>query len=319
MDSAIVKTPILILAFNRPDFLSDLLDIVVHASPERLYIAVDGPRKDNPRDAQAVREIWKIIEKIPDTIEVSTLLRQDNLGCRDAVANGITWFFEREPEGIILEDDCRPDSTFFSYCEGLLERFRNDSQVISVSGYRPNHKAQQNDEVEFSRYPQIWGWATWRRVWGSYDSSIREWPALRDSQWLRREVGLNPLAASFWKIRFDQVHSKVVNTWDYQFTFLAMRAKGLSLVPPVNLVRNVGFDARSTHTGPRVSRRINGTVGRLRDVQIPQLISRNRALDRWIEIRSYRIVQSVALSAVRYLFARIRWVPTDPERTKLES
>ena len=43
--------------------------------------------------------------------DVKKLYRQKNLGCKIAMSNAITWFFENVEEGIILEDDCLKEVT----------------------------------------------------------------------------------------------------------------------------------------------------------------------------------------------------------------
>lgn len=299
-----MKSPVLVLTFNRPDFLIELLDIVVEANPPKIYVAVDGPRESNAGDAQAHSAIKEIVRELSKKFPVISLIREKNLGCRDAVASAITWFFCHEPEGVILEDDCHPTSSFFNYCDDLLDRFRDDSQVVSIGGYRPLRKPKEGGMVSFSRYPQIWGWATWRRVWNNYDSGIEDWLQLRQTGWLRREVGLSRFAAIYWAKRFDSTFRGLIDTWDYQFTFLAMQHHGLSVVPPVNLVVNIGFDSRSTHTGPKVSKRVNQVVSEMQTLLVPVDKSSDRRLDRSIEKRSHRVFTSVILGPLRDFVAK---------------
>lgn len=129
-----VSTPILFLVFNRPDTTRKVFEKIRQIKPQKLYIAADGPRKDIVAEKIKCEEVRSIVTEVDWECEVETLFRDNNLGCKCAVGNAITWFFKHEEMGIILEDDCLPDPTFFKFCEELLEKYRFDSRVMSISG-----------------------------------------------------------------------------------------------------------------------------------------------------------------------------------------
>ena len=67
-------------------------------------------------------------------------------------------FFENEIEGIILEDDCVPNKSFFLYVEDLLSHYRDDKRVMAISGNNilgDSYKSQFS--YTFSRYSLMWG------------------------------------------------------------------------------------------------------------------------------------------------------------------
>ena len=41
------------------------------------------------------------------------------------MSTAISWFFEQEERGIILEDDCVPNLDFFTFCETYFQLFEN--------------------------------------------------------------------------------------------------------------------------------------------------------------------------------------------------
>ena len=105
------------------------------------------------------------------------MFRNENLGCGKAVSEAITWFFDQEEEGIILEDDVLPHSDFFSYCEELLEKYRDTEQVGFISGRNNLYGDRVSDDSYFfSPINHVWGWATWRRTWKLYQFDIRNLP-----------------------------------------------------------------------------------------------------------------------------------------------
>ena len=245
--------PILFLTFNRLDTAKQVLEVIREIKPSRFYLASDGPReekKGEDKEIEIIREY--LLEYIDWECDVKTLFRDRNLGCRKAVTEAINWFFEWEEEGIILEDDCVPDLTFFPYIEELLKRYRHDNRVMAVCGNNfENSSIEAQYSYVFSRYSLMWGWATWRRAWKLNDQGMSDWPRLRETNWLRN-LGIGGAAFSArWTTIFDEIHSgKLKTTWDYQWIYSCWREHGLTILPEKNLVKNIGSgpDADATHT-----------------------------------------------------------------------
>ncbi len=238
----------LFLVFNRLDTTKQVFEAIRQAKPPRLYIAADGARETKEGEAekvQAVREY--VMENIDWDCEVKTLFREKNLGCKYAVSGAITWFFENEEQGIILEDDCLPSQSFFWYCEELLNKYKYDETVYLISGdARGPESFGMKEDYGFCKYPMIWGWASWARVWKNYDPEILDWPKVRDT--LPASISTYKPTIRFWKKTFEQLYKKGIDTWDFQFSYLLLRNGGKCIVPRLNLISNVGFGADATHT-----------------------------------------------------------------------
>jgi hypothetical protein len=99
----------------------------------------------------------------------------------------------------------------------------------------------------FSRYNHVWGWASWRRAWRWYDHRMSRWPALREQRWLDG-VLKDPVAISYWTRIFDETYEERNSSWAYRWTFACWANDGLTALPAVNLVSNIGFGRESTHT-----------------------------------------------------------------------
>ncbi|MBN2162268.1 MAG: hypothetical protein JXR25_16140 [Pontiellaceae bacterium] len=240
-----MNTPVLFLIFNRPNVSFQVFERIRDVRPQQLFIAADGPRSNNPDDDRLCAEVRQsILGRIDWPCEVQTLFRNENLGCKLAVSSAITWFFEQVEEGIILEDDCLPDPSFFPFCEELLDRYRNNEKIMMISGdnFQPKPRGR-HDSYYFSRYVHIWGWATWRRAWEHYDLSMQKWPAFRD----RRKLHdfLPKAIAKRRERQFNRAHSGNISTWDAQWVFACWEAGGLTIQPNHNLVTNI--DAIGTH------------------------------------------------------------------------
>ena len=166
MTTSATSEAVLLLGFNRPEKLKELIDVVRTAEPPRVYLALDGPRENRHSERQLVLANQELATQIDWGADVHTLFREQNLGCARAVSTAISWFFDHEEQGIILEDDVVPGPHFFRFAESMLWQHRNDASILAVCGSTsvpPRHHA--DGSFRFSRYRFVWGWGTWRDRW----------------------------------------------------------------------------------------------------------------------------------------------------------
>jgi hypothetical protein len=243
--------PVLFLIFNRPDCTLKTFEAIRTAKPSQLFIAADGHRAGKAGEKELCEMARKVAKMVDWPCELQILFRETNLGCKEAVAGAITWFFSQVEGGIILEDDCVPDVSFFHFSANMLQRYRDDERIMMVCGTNflygaPDyHKYNFDDSYFFSNYYPIWGWATWKRAWDKYDISIKHWPDYRKKN---KIYWLFPIKriANHYKGMFDILFYKGFNTWDIQWWFACIFNHGLAIVPKHNLINNIG--AEGTHT-----------------------------------------------------------------------
>ncbi len=231
--------------FNRPDTTAKVFAAISAAKPRRLFVIADGPR--NPEEQITCEATRSVTAVITWECDVRRLYSQENLGCRRRISSGLDWIFEQTESAIILEDDCLPHPSFFQYAATLLVRYANNHQVTSICGSLLSPLGPSDSSYFFSRYCFIWGWATWARAWHHYSKDLDDWPDLRSTDWLLHRVN-SRRELVYWKKYFDLVHSRAIDTWDYQWVYSQWKIDGLSIVPSHNLVENIGFDERATHT-----------------------------------------------------------------------
>ena len=249
---ATVDVPVLLMVFNRPEKTRRMLEAVRAAAPRRLFIAADGPRPDHPDDVNRCERTRKVFAGIDWPCEVRTQFQDTNLGCKLGVGTAIDWFLSEVDDGIIVEDDCVPIPEFFRFCGELLDRYRDAAEVMMIGGHNPLG-AWDGSEASylFSRTSPIWGWATWRRAWAHYDSTMARWADPR-----ARDVVRDRMPRTEFRIssqRFDLVYTQRRDTWDFGWAFAMLIAGGVSVMPARNLVANIGFDGEATHTKHRWS------------------------------------------------------------------
>jgi hypothetical protein len=244
-----MHSPILFLVFNRPEPTRRTFEAIRAARPPRLYVAADGPRAGRAGEAERCEETRRIATAIDWPCQLTTLLRTGNLGCKQAVSQAIDWFFEQEEAGIILEDDCLPDQSFFGFCDEMLAHYAAEPRVALISGDNFQFGRRRSaSSYYFSRYAHIWGWASWRRVWRQYDRDAAQWPKFRSENGLQRVFGNRTTEIQHWTRIFDALHAGQIDTWDYQVNLMLWTRGMLSILPEVNLVSNIGFGMDATHT-----------------------------------------------------------------------
>lgn len=229
---------VLFLIFNRKDSTQKVFEQIKIAQPPKLYIASDGPRLNKEGEAQLVDELRKwVLSNIDWNCEVKTLFRDQNLGCGHAVSNAITWFFEQEQDGIILEDDCLPSQSFFKYCEELLDFYKNDKRIWHIGGFNPLNIVDRNESYYFSKIQEVWGWASWADRWQKYKFDLNSF----DREHLKRFSDKKEVQ-KYWSEILIKMQKKEIDTWDYQWVFSIIENNGVCINPTKNLISNIGFE-----------------------------------------------------------------------------
>lgn len=264
LEPAAFDTPIALFVFNRPETTARVLERIAGQRPRRLLVVCDGPRADRAGEAERVAEVQALIAaRIDWPCELRTDYAPRNLGCRARLASGLDWVFSEVDEAILLEDDCLPDPSFFRWCREMLERHREDPRVMMVSGNNFLFRTPPAGapSYHYSRFSHIWGWATWRRAWQHYGGALDAWRVRRDSDWLERRLPV-PGAAEHYRAAFDALLAGRIDTWDYQWDLTVFLHDGLSVVPSVHLVENLGIGVGATHTTtpPIEARAVCGTL-----------------------------------------------------------
>lgn len=239
------KTPILFLIYNRTDVTNVVFEQIKNVKPEKLFIAADGPKKNVKGDKEKCIAARKVIDGIDWDCEVKTLFREENLGCRKAVSTGIDWFFDQVEQGIILEDDCLPNRSFFIFCEELLNYYKNDDRIMHVSGTNKSINFDSSHSYFFSKYVQIWGWATWKRAWLKYDSMMQNWSEVKKQ--FKNYIS-NNYERKIRSKHFQNTYTKRIDSWGYIWHYSILINNGLCIIPKNNMIKNIGFDKDATHT-----------------------------------------------------------------------
>lgn len=251
-----MRSPVLFLIFKREDTTKRVFERIREAQPPKLYIAADGPRASRPEEKEQCEQTRKITESIDWPCEVHRSYRDENLGCGKGVSSAISWFFENEEEGIIIEDDVLPHPDFFKYCDEMLEKYRDDKSIHLIAGRNsffdeiPAHESS----YFFSTYMMIWGWASWRRVWKTYQFDLSSISKADYSEKLKRyPKKVHPF---FWNI-YNTMQLQECDTWDHQFFVNMVMNERYCIIPFTNMTENLGMGSADGTHSPTDAKRTN--------------------------------------------------------------
>ena len=111
------------------------------------------------------------------------------------------------------------------------------------------------DTYFYSKFMNMWGWGTWRRTAKEVDYSL----SFLKKEGKTRKVLYNRLKygffdydynwINFWEAKVHEIWEKRdIDFWDYHWILNQLYFEKLSIIPAVNLVKNIGFDSNATHT-----------------------------------------------------------------------
>ena len=247
MDGSSYSIPILFVFFNRKEIALKAFEKIKKAKPQKIYLASDGYRSHVQGEKERVEDIRNtIFQQIDWECDIKTLYQQNNLGCGTGVFTAIDWLFKHEERGIILEDDCVVQDSFFPFIEELLEKYENDFRIGMIDGANYIRYEMENSYC-FSRYKSTNGWATWRRAWQNMDMDMK-WRKTSSVKSILKNMGYCGKDVNYWKYRLKAIDKKHASAWDWQWYFTLASQNQLSVFPNINLVSNIGFGAEATHT-----------------------------------------------------------------------
>ncbi len=281
-----LNVPVVLFLFRRPDTTSQVFEVVREVRPRQLFLVADGPRTGRPEEKERCRKARAVVDGIDWKCSVSRNYSEENLGIRKRFVSGLDWVFEHVDRAIILEDDCVPGASFFAFCEALLDRYSEESHIMTISGNNFQPGARTQYSYYFSRYMHCWGWATWRSAWRQFDNSMRVWPEVRSGRWLEKMFESDS-AAAYWRSLFDQVYQEEIDSWAYVWQYSIWMNGGINILPEQNLVSNTGHGEHATHTR-RADQRANLPAGELRQpLDHPPCKVRHAAADKYTQRQIY--------------------------------
>ena len=234
--------PIALMIFNRPDLTETIMNQLAKAKPQILYVIADGAR--NEEELMKCSKAREIALNPPWSCKVVPFLRDHNVGMVKQFKEGLNFVFKEHESLIFMEDDHFLSPSFFQFSCELLERHKENSEIvhINLTNYDPKFTSELRSDYFLSSHFSVWGFATWKRVWQTYDISMPEWKNHSKKDFFKNYFRNKKIAKGYIKM-FD-LHCDNIDPWtyDYQWVFNCMQLGGYSLTPKINLCSNIGFE-----------------------------------------------------------------------------
>lgn len=245
-----VNTPVLFETFVRVDYARQVWDAIKATQPKKLYFYSNKGRVEKEGEVERNNEIRSWVKEIDWDCELHTWFRDECVDVYTSLRGAITWLFENEKEGIILEDDCVPTPAFFSFCDQMIEKFREDKRVWYVSGDNFRNLNPSGYDYIFSRRHWMYGWASWADRWEKIT-----WDDLHVKEMIDTGVCYQLYKTkAMGKSRERQILNtigfvKETNCWDYAFGYIVDQNLGVGCFPTKQLVSNVGVIGTNHSSG----------------------------------------------------------------------
>lgn len=232
--------PVVLFTYRRPGLLERTLEGLRQNSVPLLLAYSDGPKDESIREN--VEEVRRILRKV-DWTEVRLIERQTNLGLGRSVMAGVAEVLAEFETVIVFEDDIVATPGTYSFMRTALERYRDDSRVMSVTAWTHPRilPADVGGRSYFDGRAESWSWGTWRRAWIGMDR-----PALA----LVRECilrGIDPYRYGADLVEMA-IREERENLWAVRWSYNHLVKGGLCLRPPWSLVENIGWGDDATNT-----------------------------------------------------------------------
>ena len=276
------EVPVLFTVFNRPEKTQQVFEAIRHAEPKQLFIAADGPRKTVATDGENCRLTRETVSEIDWDCKVNTLFREENSGgSGPGISSAINWFFDQVEEGIILEDDCIPNMSFFYFCQEMLKRYGDDKRIMHIGGSNFQFGRVRGDGTYyFSKAVNVWGWATWRRAWNHFEYDMSTFPMFIEQKMIENIYASRRIQDQY-KRTFWNAYSNTWKCWDRRWMYAVYTNHGLSIIPNKNLIANVGFGTGATAEYYENDRYINMPTEEITEIIHPTFVVPDRQADEY--------------------------------------
>lgn len=237
-----VQTPVLFETFARPDYARQVWDAIKASKPRSLYFYSNKGRNDRPDEIKRNEEVRSFIKEIDWDCELHTWFREEYVDVYTSLKSAVDWVCEHEEAWIALEEDVVPTSAFFSFCDQMIARFKDDKRVWYVSGDNMFNLNPNGYDYIFTHYHLMYGWATWRNRWLSID-----WNNSHIDEMI--ELGIYKhffKTRKQCKIRMkDRLRLKDfierTKCWDFFFGITCDQYNAVGVVPKQHLITNIGL------------------------------------------------------------------------------
>jgi hypothetical protein len=239
--------PIIVFAYDRSNHLRRTLDALAKndlASQSELYIYCDGARETaSTAQVERIRENRKVAHGADGFKSVTIIEREKNVGLKANIVGAVTEIVNKYGRVITLEDDIVTSTGFLRYMNEALELYKDDEQVMHISGYMWPHRGKLAETFFYEVPYPGGGWATWQRAWKHYTDDVKP---LYD-YWCNKWDEFNKFGDNYLQKQLEANYHGTMKTWFIKWHAVMLKMNALTLYPGQSLTNNIGFDDQATN------------------------------------------------------------------------
>lgn len=245
--------PIVLFVYNRKDvFLKtyEALKNCIYADKSDLYIFSDGPKDEKDRVlVDDLRNQLKIIKNDKSFRQITIIESKINKGLAKSIILGITKIISQNGRVIVLEDDCLPSVYFLRYMNTILDYFKDDKTIGSVSGFTEviNLPDDYKSDIYLASRSASTGWGTWKDRWEDVDWSQKNASIIFENSELTHRLIEN---GSDRLIRLYRHIKSGSQSWSILFGAHHVVKGWYVVYPRYSYIYNIGDEGTGVHTKP---------------------------------------------------------------------
>lgn len=291
---------ILLLAYRRYQNIEPILQSCTAAGCRQIFVSIDGPQ-----DASAVNDVKStllVVEKFKKENSIDLKIRISNLnqGCAVSLISACDEILSTEDQLIILEDDCLPSEDFWRFSKEAFLAMKVDKTIGLFCGSQFAPYSIRKNKWVLSTYPHHWGWGITSLKWSQIREHLVSDSKLRSTSKL---PGITFSERQYWNAGCKRALKGRTDVWDTLFVREMFRLGLKALLPPNNLIFNVGVEEFAIHVGGG-NKWTEYSLGKFTtQLEAPQV---NLDIDDWIRRKYFKIswwhLISTRVSALKYLY-----------------
>lgn len=240
--------PIVLFVYNRPDHTKQTVEALQKnelANESELFIFSDAPKNEIVQEK--VNEVREYIKTINGFKKVTIVEREKNWGLANSIIDGVTNIINKYGKIIVLEDDLTTSPYFLKYMNNALEKYKNEKNVYSITGYSFTDEIENMDSSYFLSITSSWSWATWADRWSIFERNHEKMKQFIKDKSNHKKFNFDN-SYNYTSMAKDNLIGKN-DSWAIHWYFCVFQKDGLTLYPNKTLVSNIGFDGSGTNCG----------------------------------------------------------------------
>lgn len=232
--------PIIFVCYNRYSHIMKSLKSLKSnklSKNSNIYIFSDGPK--NKQDEKKILKIRKFLKKLKGFKSKKIILRKKNYGTKKNITKAVNQVFTKYDKVIVVEDDLIVIKSFLFFMNSCLNYYKNNKKIWHINGWSYPFMKMSNDDINFLKSMNCWGWATWKNKWKNISLIEEKYMKL----FSKKDIHNFNIKSTMehWS-QIIRNKNKVLSSWAVFWHATIFLNGGICIYPKFSLVKNLGFD-----------------------------------------------------------------------------